>query len=1025
MSVPVLESHTKAAQAASSSITVNKPSGVVSGDLLLIIVFSDDVTDTAQFSDNLTGWNFQAEGGDSAADVHMGVFWRGADGTEGASETIDAASSDDMCAFYLRISGADTTTPFDLSPSIQTDAGAGVHTIPEITTNNANSLALYAIATDGQDTAPYDSVSWTGGSEVDNNTVGTGGDGLACSFGTKGMATAGATGDVSVDLAAALSDGAVYVQFAINEGAAPSGITLTPTDIPEIEIELPEGVAVTTGITLTPTDIPVLRLQPQPVVLGVGSAETPTIDAGSRTVLSTGVQFEVLYADPNAFIAIERALDDGAGAPDTSTSSFLLLQPATRFFTDRLPLDGQTRWYRGRHQIAGHLPSAWTAWVPRVPINLSPATPSPTPYPIITIIVDEVKGEPENARIRLRAWPDHPAMVIRYAVLDDTDTVPSPSRSTSDWTVYSGAFKVARDAVNPRKVAAFGDLNFVGEKPVALAEIGPHVVPEILSMNIVFDFGSVSAAIQSNAGTGSVKVAASTTGFPDEATVLAQTALNGRNVVTGELLDVTPGQLVFLSAIPFSAADGGGAQGPLAQAKLGWIPNPSIDPIGKNQALNGTFEDGGRHWASGNQAEADRLAIDTATPLSGFRSLKITSDSGGNTRVFQTTRVTDKINTVGERRLVPVLPGEVWSITADVKAQSDQGVQFKFVTYDDVGTLIGSVFAGTGGTTTTKRFTKKFTIPAGIFFINLEFFINTDASGPRDFFIDNVKVTKIEQAIDIDDAIVTDGGDLDSDVGMDEGGVGSFPLLRHPESAVVQDASGEAAFTFPAAYENVPFVLLIPHQLIAFNSSLGTASDQYLRLQAVNLSPSGGTARAVNVQPGAITQQEDDFPSLNTLDTEGETTEVNLANAPANDDRYEISFDVSVTAGGTLGTGKIVSTLVLAIDSNDGGGWVERWAKTYKAVDPGESPTTKTWDNETVAIIVSGLGANDDIRIRAKSFDVTGDPNGEGFFSVHGHNKATDGDSPAGAAYTTATDTVESAMPNAEDGVRYYAQEGV
>lgn len=226
MAVPILESHTKAAQAGSDTITIDKPSGVVAGDLLVIIVFNDDVTNTAQFGAR-PNWTLQAEGGDSTADVHMGIYWKEADGTEPATEDVVAASSDDMCAFYLRISGADTATPFDVAPTINT-AVAGLHTIPEITTNNANSLALYAIATDGQDTAPYDSVSWTGGAEVDNNTVGAGGQGLACSFGTKDMGTAGLTGDVSVDLAVSLSDGGVYAQFAINEGAAPTGITLTP-----------------------------------------------------------------------------------------------------------------------------------------------------------------------------------------------------------------------------------------------------------------------------------------------------------------------------------------------------------------------------------------------------------------------------------------------------------------------------------------------------------------------------------------------------------------------------------------------------------------------------------------------------------------------------------------------------------------------------------------------------------------------------------------------------------------------------
>jgi hypothetical protein len=73
---------------------------------------------------------------------------------------------------------------------------------------------------------------------------------------------------------------------------------------------------------------------------------------------------------------------------------------------------------------------------------------------------------------------------------------------------------------------------------------------------------------------------------------------------------------------------------------------------------------------------------------------------------------------------------------------------------------------------------------------------------------------------------------------------------------------------------------------------------------------------------------------------------------------------------------------------------------------------------------VTGLGLNDQIRLRIKSVTFT-DQTGLGSYtlSVHGFNVPTDADPDNGVTYTTATDTVESAMPDAEDGARWIARD--
>ena len=71
-----------------------------------------------------------------------------------------------------------------------------------------------------------------------------------------------------------------------------------------------------------------------------------------------------------------------------------------------------------------------------------------------------------------------------------------------------------------------------------------------------------------------------------------------------------------------------------------------------------------------------------------------------------------------------------------------------------------------------------------------------------------------------------------------------------------------------------------------------------------------------------------------------------------------------------------------------------------------------TWSHEQKAVNVSNLLLNDDVRIRIKSVVTTGLG---GTFSVHGFGTTAPnhahGDPADGLTYTTASDTVESAMP--------------
>ena len=215
MAVPVIESYEKnnGGSTASQTLTCNKPAGVQIGDLLVLIPMNEDASDTPQFSDNKTGWNFVGNGGNSNADAHVGFFWRIADGTEGASESITAQSSDQWVMFYVRISGSHPTAPVDVNNFTQSSSSSNSHQVPAIVTTVDDCLVLYGLSFDGGDGLPF-GVSGEGWSQNDEEQTGTSGyNANSGCWGHRGLADHGDSGIATVGCNA--SDGAAYFQVAI------------------------------------------------------------------------------------------------------------------------------------------------------------------------------------------------------------------------------------------------------------------------------------------------------------------------------------------------------------------------------------------------------------------------------------------------------------------------------------------------------------------------------------------------------------------------------------------------------------------------------------------------------------------------------------------------------------------------------------------------------------------------------------------------------------------------------------------
>ncbi len=219
--IPVIELWTEQGDTdPSAPITLAKPSGVESGDLLLLIAMND-APDATAFSDNKVGWNFVDTSGNDVSDAHIAVFWRIADGTEGPTETVTSAGEDEWVGYYLRITGADDTNPINVYNFEQSSSVSSSHIIPAITSTVDDCLMLYGLSFDGGDGYTFD-VSGTGWSEVDEHQTGTNGanDASGC-FGSRELASQGSSGSATVGCS--VSDGAAYFQLAIAPSSGASG----------------------------------------------------------------------------------------------------------------------------------------------------------------------------------------------------------------------------------------------------------------------------------------------------------------------------------------------------------------------------------------------------------------------------------------------------------------------------------------------------------------------------------------------------------------------------------------------------------------------------------------------------------------------------------------------------------------------------------------------------------------------------------------------------------------------------------
>jgi len=222
MAVPVIESQTTDTTAGSEStspLNFTSPSGLASGDLILVVAVSEN-TNTDDWN-AVTGYT-RISVGDIAQDVQPTMYWRIAtgDSNDGFSGGLDITQSAAGYAvgWCLRISDVDGTNPIHKEGSVNTGSWTSADTNEVITTLD-NCLIISVMGLDGSDLNLVEadaSFSLISGGALSDPAASA--SGVEASLSTRSLATAGGSTNCSYTWDA--DDGFAGFQIAISEPQA-------------------------------------------------------------------------------------------------------------------------------------------------------------------------------------------------------------------------------------------------------------------------------------------------------------------------------------------------------------------------------------------------------------------------------------------------------------------------------------------------------------------------------------------------------------------------------------------------------------------------------------------------------------------------------------------------------------------------------------------------------------------------------------------------------------------------------------
>ena len=307
--------------AATSTIVLDKPSGVAVGDLLVIMVGHDSATGGATPP---SGWTEVIEQGSGAVAI-VWMAYKIADGTEGSTETVTYSWTNTYGAgWYLRITGQHTTDPLGTSGSFVTNSNTGSIGVPALTTeNDTGSLAFAFITCDGADMGPltissptdtWPTSSIPSGQQAEAwNTAQS--IGIATAFVSRSLENSGSSGVVTFHAATGV-DGMSAIQWSVR-----------PSEIPLGEIfGLVNGIATVTGnlVGVATKDISGSVIIPTSQSLGGDSFLMGNDVFDLNTAFTTTVTFSdvTVPAGVDRMLIVTRVIDSGEWGNLYESTSF-------------------------------------------------------------------------------------------------------------------------------------------------------------------------------------------------------------------------------------------------------------------------------------------------------------------------------------------------------------------------------------------------------------------------------------------------------------------------------------------------------------------------------------------------------------------------------------------------------------------------------------------------------------------------------------------------------------------------------
>lgn len=210
--VPVLTFNSATLISSSSTINVTYPTGITSGDLIVLYAASDSVDGSNNFT-TPAGFTLHLSSGDATSDSVINIYSKTADGTETGTLGIAAASASnvDRAVYLMRLTDGANGVSMGVIGTAATPTLASSIVIPSITTTADYSLLLAMVSFDGADATTW---SFTNSYVLEGAAAVGGTGGIGSAFASKALATAGASGTTTASQT--ISDGIGGVQISVH-----------------------------------------------------------------------------------------------------------------------------------------------------------------------------------------------------------------------------------------------------------------------------------------------------------------------------------------------------------------------------------------------------------------------------------------------------------------------------------------------------------------------------------------------------------------------------------------------------------------------------------------------------------------------------------------------------------------------------------------------------------------------------------------------------------------------------------------